>query len=163
MEMKSFAAGFAAGKAQGGGGGEAVLINKSISANGAYLASTDKADGFKKVTVSVANSYTAGDEGKVVSGGALVSQTAHAKVTSNGTIDTTLNNSVEVEVSGGGTLVTKTITQNGTYYASGDSADGYSQVVVNVSGGGGTSFSRATSVVDGSLIDITVTASEVVA
>ena len=31
-------------------------------------------------------------------------------------------------------LVTKTITQNGTYNASSDSADGYSQVTVNVSG-----------------------------
>lgn len=33
-------------------------------------------------------------------------------------------------------LVTKTITENGTYSASSDNADGYSQVVVNVSGGG---------------------------
>lgn len=39
--------------------------------------------------------------------------------------------------SGGGTLITKTITQNGTYNASADNADGYSQVTVNVSGGGG--------------------------
>lgn len=36
------------------------------------------------------------------------------------------------------TLVTKTITQNGTYNASSDNADGYSQVTVNVSGGGAT-------------------------
>ena len=35
------------------------------------------------------------------------------------------------------TLITKTITANGTYDASSDNADGYSQVVVNVSGGGG--------------------------
>ena len=33
-------------------------------------------------------------------------------------------------------LITKTITQNGTYNASSDSADGYSEVTVNVSGGG---------------------------
>ena len=41
--------------------------------------------------------------------------------------------------SGGGsspTLVTKTITVNGTYNASSDNADGYSSVTVNVSGGG---------------------------
>jgi len=40
--------------------------------------------------------------------------------------------------SGGGssaTLITKTITANGTYSASDDSADGYSSVTVNVSGG----------------------------
>ena len=36
---------------------------------------------------------------------------------------------------GGSTLVTKTITQNGTYNASSDNADGYSSVIVNVSGG----------------------------
>ena len=37
-------------------------------------------------------------------------------------------------------LTTKSITQNGTYNASSDSADGYSSVTVNVSGGGGTSI-----------------------
>lgn len=45
---------------------------------------------------------------------------------------------VTVNVSGGGggsTLITKTITENGTYNASSDNADGYSQVTVNVSGG----------------------------
>ena len=40
------------------------------------------------------------------------------------------------------TLITKNITQNGTYNASSDSADGYSQVTVNVSGGGGGGLSR---------------------
>lgn len=42
------------------------------------------------------------DEGKVVSGGALVAQTAHATVTQNGTYDTTLNNSVTVSVAPSG-------------------------------------------------------------
>lgn len=43
----------------------------------------------------------------------------------------------EVHVSvPGSTLTTKNITQNGTYNASSDNADGYSSVVVNVSGGG---------------------------
>lgn len=37
--------------------------------------------------------------------------------------------------SGGSTLGTKTITQNGTYDATNDSLDGYSEVTVNVSGG----------------------------
>lgn len=85
------------GKKAGGGGGEAVLINKSISANGTYNASSDSADGYKKVVVAVPNSYAAGDEGKVVSNGALVSQTS-ASYTSNGTYDTTLVNEVEVDV-----------------------------------------------------------------
>lgn len=37
----------------------------------------------------------------------------------------------------GATLVTKTVTANGTYDAGDDGADGYSEVTVNVSGGGG--------------------------
>ena len=40
------------------------------------------------------------------------------------------------EGGGGSTLITKSITQNGIYNASSDNADGYSQVTVNVSGGG---------------------------
>ena len=42
---------------------------------------------------------------------------------------------IEKQVSSGGsTLITKTITQNGTYDAEDDDADGYSSVTVNVSG-----------------------------
>lgn len=85
------------GKKAGGGGGEAVLINKSVTANGTYNASADSADGYKKVEVDVPNSYTAADEGKVVDNGALVAQTS-ASYTSNGTYDTTLVNEVEVDV-----------------------------------------------------------------
>lgn len=40
----------------------------------------------------------------------------------------------------GATLVTKSITANGTYSAEDDNADGYSEVTVNVSGGGGSSW-----------------------
>lgn len=42
---------------------------------------------------------------------------------------------VDVTSGGGGTLGTKTITQNGTYNATDDDLDGYSAVTVNVSGG----------------------------
>jgi len=48
---------------------------------------------------------------------------------------------VRMKTGGGGSapvLITKNITQNGTYNASADSADGYSQVTVAVSGGGAT-------------------------
>lgn len=85
----------------GGGGGEAVLIDKTISTNGTYNASSDNADGYKKAVVNVPNSYAAGDEGKVVSNGALVAQGSDT-VTENGTVDTTLINSLLVNVSGGG-------------------------------------------------------------
>jgi len=96
---------------------------------------------YASANVNVPNSYAAGDEGKVVSNGALVAQTARAsEISANGTYDTTLNDEVTVNVSGSSaTLITKNITQNGTYNASSDNADGYSQVVVNVSGGGGDS------------------------
>lgn len=86
----------------GGGGGGSTLIEKSISANGVYNASEDSADGYSKVTVDVPNTYTAEDEGKVVDNGALVAQTTHAEITENGTYDITTNNSVSVNVSGGG-------------------------------------------------------------
>ena len=81
-------------------GGGSTLITKSISANGTYNASSDSADGYLQVTVAVPNSYSAGDEGKVVDSGALVAQTAHADVTpttSDQTIDTTTNNSIKVK------------------------------------------------------------------
>ena len=58
--------------------------------------------GYATVNVSVPNTYAAGDEGKVVSSGALVSQTSDT-VTANDTYDTTLINSLTVNVGGGGT------------------------------------------------------------
>ena len=72
------------------------LVTLNVSQNGTTNAPSGKA--YNKVVAAVPNSYAAGDEGKVVSSGALVSQTAHAEVTQNGTIDTTLNNSVVVNV-----------------------------------------------------------------
>ena len=46
---------------------------------------------------------------------------------------------------GGSTLITKTITANGTYNASSDNADGYSSVTVNVPSSGGTGIPREVS------------------
>lgn len=57
---------------------------------------------YASAAVNVPNSYSASDEGKVVSNGALVAQTARAStITQNGTYDTTENNSVTVNVGGG--------------------------------------------------------------
>lgn len=84
----------------GGGGGSATLITKSITENGSYSASADNADGYSAVSVDVANTYTASDEGKVVSDGALVAQGSDT-VTQNGTVDTTLISSLLVNVQGG--------------------------------------------------------------
>lgn len=83
--------------------GQSTLVSKSITQNGSYDPEDDDADGYSAVTVNVPNSYAAGDEGKVVSNGALVAQTARAsEITANGTYDTTTNNEVTVNVAGGG-------------------------------------------------------------
>ena len=69
---------------------------KNITTNG-----THDVTNFASAEVAVPNSFSASDEGKVVSNGALVAQTAQT-VTENGTYDTTLKNSVVVNVEGGG-------------------------------------------------------------
>lgn len=80
------------------------LQSKEITANGNYYPDSGY-EGLSSVSVNVQNSYSQSDEGKVVSNGQLVAQTARAtEITVNGTYDTTLNNSVTVNVSGGGTV-----------------------------------------------------------
>ena len=76
---------------------EVVLVQKTVNANGQYNPSDDSADGYSGVLVNVPNSYSASDEGKVVSNGTLVAQ-ATKQITANGTHDTTTNNSVSVDV-----------------------------------------------------------------
>ena len=86
-------------KAVGGsGGGEISIQSLSATANGTYNPGSGKA--YKPVYVEVPNSYTAGDEGKVVSGGELVAQGSQT-VTENGPVDTTLIDNLTVNVSGG--------------------------------------------------------------
>lgn len=80
--------------------GDPVLEALNVNANGTYTPSSGK-DGFSQAMVNVPNSYSSGDEGKVVSGGALVAQSSQS-ITQNGTYDTTLKNQVTVNVSGGG-------------------------------------------------------------
>lgn len=63
------------------------------------------------ITANVPNSYTASDEGKVVSNGSLVSQSS-ATYTENDTYDTTLIDEVTVNVSGGGGISVDDIAQN---------------------------------------------------
>lgn len=113
-----------------GGSDNPILIQKTIVVNGTYNASNDNADGYSSVTVNVSNTYTSTDEGKVVSSGVLVAQSSDT-VTANGTVDTTLINSLTVDVNS--TLDAKSITANGTYNATDDNLDGYSSVTVNVS------------------------------
>ena len=84
-------------------GEKTKLIEKSITQNGEYSASADGANGYSSVNVDVANTYTADDNGKVVSNQELVAQTAYpTEITENNTYDTTNYNSITVNVSGGG-------------------------------------------------------------
>ena len=66
---------------------------KNITANG----TGQDVVGYAAVDVAVPNTYAAGDEGKVVSSGALVAQTS-GSTSANGTVDTTLINSLSVSV-----------------------------------------------------------------
>ena len=78
-------------------GGITPTGTKQITANGQGI----DVYSYQYADVAVPNSYSAGDEGKVVSNGALVAQTSDT-VTANDTYDTTLINSLTVNVSGGG-------------------------------------------------------------
>jgi len=76
------------------------VIPITITRNGTYN-KTSNTLGYNPVIVNVPNTYTQADEGKVVSDGALVTQT-EINITQNGTYDTTENNIINVNVSGGG-------------------------------------------------------------
>ena len=148
----------------GSGGSSPSLGTKTITANGTYNASSDNLDGYSQVTASVPNTYSAGDEGKVVSNGALVSQSS-ATYTQNNTYDTTLINSVTVNVSGGSpNLQSKTnisITSNGSFSFTPDAGyDGLSEVsgTVNVSGGGGSAYGRGYAQISSSIITAAISA-----
>ena len=94
---------------------------KSISSNG-----THDVVGYASASVSVANSYTSSDEGKVVSNGALVAQTSDT-VTQNGTVDTTLINSLLVNVASSGGVKTA----NGSFTLTGTSGSVQSQTITH--------------------------------
>lgn len=78
-----------------GGGGITPTGTKTITANGTGI----DVYSYQYADVAVPNSYSASDEGKVVSNGALIAQTSDT-VTANNTYDTTLINSLTVNVSG---------------------------------------------------------------
>ena len=86
---------------------------------------------YEFASVNVPNSYAAGDEGKVVSNGALVAQTSDT-VTTNATYDTTLINSLTVNVSGG---PSRTLLSSGTYTKTdGSTVNGKVDIPISVSG-----------------------------
>ena len=109
---------------------------KNITANG----TGQDVVGYAAVDVAVPNTYAAGDEGKVVDDGALVSQTAHADVTpttSDQTINTTTNNSIKVK--GDADLVAGNIKKDveifgvtGSYEGSGGGSMSGSEIVEHI-------------------------------
>lgn len=142
-----------AGKFAGGGGGEEPSGTKqiSISANGTTTHNI-KDYASAEITAAVPNSYTAGDEGKVVSSGALVAQTAHSDVTpttSDQTIDTILNNSLKVK--GDADLVAGNIKKDVEIFG----------VTGSYEGGGGKSFDEyLDDYLKGDITEIVYTGSE---
>ena len=66
---------------------------KSITSNGSNIDVKD----YALANVNVPNTYGSSDEGKVVSSGALISQTSQ-NITTNGTYDTTTKNQIVVNV-----------------------------------------------------------------
>lgn len=135
MDPLSYIIGYKQGEANSGGSGDINVVPITITENGLKIAPSGKA--YSPISVNVENSYNIEDEGKVVSNGALVAQTAHAEISANGTYDTTLNDEVTINVSGGGSAVVQplSVAQNGTYNPP-SGVDGYAPVTVNVSGGG---------------------------
>ena len=121
----------------------------SVAAGGATASATKGTVSNHSVTVTPSVTTTAGYVTAGISSGTAVTVSASElvsgtkSITANDTgIDVTNYANVDVAVpSVSPTLITKSITQNGTYNASSDSADGYSSVTVNVSGGGGGSMS----------------------
>ena len=100
---------------------EPDLTTKQITQNGTYSASSDNVDGYSAVTVAVPQP----------------SGTKQVTISQNGTTTEDVEDyeNAQITVNVQPNLTTKQITQNGTYPASGDNADGYSSVTVNVSGG----------------------------
>lgn len=76
-------------------------VANAIRTRGGTSADLAFPSGFVSAVGAIGNQYTNADEGKVVSNGELVAQTSDT-ATQNGTVDTTLINSLTVNVSGGG-------------------------------------------------------------
>ena len=110
------------------------LSAKTITVNGTYQASTDNVDGYSDVTVSVPNTYSSSDEGKVVYLQHYLVTQSSLLITKDGEYNTTYNDRVVVETGSYGppNLIDYTVSENGTYSASEYGYDGFSEVTVDV-------------------------------
>ena len=120
-------------------------IASAITNRGGTVGSGDGLEDFASDIAAIPNSYAAGDEGKVVSSGALVAQSTHKQISTNGTgIDTTNYASVDVavpnsysaddegKVVSSGALVTQSTHKSITANATGIDTMNYSSVDVSV-------------------------------
>ena len=96
-----------------------VVASKSITANGTYVAADEQLDGYSQAVVNVPPTPL-----------------DTMNITHNGTYHPPAGRGFD-EVNVTVPLGTKTITENGTYVATDDNLDGYSQVTIDVAGGGG--------------------------
>ena len=103
-----------------------TLVSKTISENGTYNPASDDADGYSAVQVAVQPDLE------------LLSVTQNGNYTPSSGKDGFSSVAVNVQSGGTGILIQKTITENGVYIAlDDDSADGYNEVIVNVTGSSG--------------------------
>lgn len=109
------------------GGSAATLGDKTITSNGEYDPTNDGLDGYSKVNVNVPVSTI--EEEKSVT----ITENGNHKITPSTDYDAIKEVNVNVNVPEK-QLGTKTITTNGTYKATDDNLDGYSQVEVETSG-----------------------------
>ena len=110
--------------------GTTALKNDGTDVTGNIASKSSSDLTASNLTVSAPAGYYASAASKTLSDENLTAGNIKKDVTIFGTTGT--------YEGGSATLITKSITANGTYNASSDNADGYSSVTVNVSGGGGT-------------------------
>ena len=91
-------------------------IQDALVAKGVTSAGKHGFNKFAEDIASITNQYTPSDEGKVVSNGELVAQTAYpSTITENGTYNTTKNNSVTVNVGSTSTSACAELYDTNTY------------------------------------------------
>lgn len=126
---------------------QAVLTHTGVFVDGEYyIVTLDGVEWLTSCETLWTNNYVVG-EAQLFLGSGFDTVYPFGGATYQGSVEfafkDTNQHTVKVEhlefVDGPLNLIEKSITQNGTYNASSDSADGYSSVTVNVSGGGGQS------------------------